>query len=217
MCAEEAVRKSAAATAAKSNKAGGTAPIDLDPNGGQYLTLDPIAEATTFIHILHAHAPHNIHTWQLSMKIARRKQKWLLAWRAIRKANQLQPHSPDAHYELMALVHAIKQHWDDSSDIVRQIIQDEWTDDGREGSIQHADVSAINQHFLHQHSDSIPHRLAGQTHHIHNSTHGHICGTLKSEFAAGCDETMRLTLAVNRSIERLIGRLMQLTSHCHYH
>ena len=156
------MRKNAAATAAKSNKAGGTAPVDLDPAGSHYLTLDPLHEATSFMQLLRTHAPHSLQTWQHSMQLARRKKRWLLAWRAIQKANSMQPDEPDAHYELMALVHHVRQHWDGLSDTVRVILEEEWTDSGRSGSLQLADVGAINSHFLQQHSASLPHRLAGQ-------------------------------------------------------
>ena len=162
--ADEAVRKSAAATAAKSNKAGGTAPADLDPSGSHYLTLDPLKEASSFIQLLHSHAPNNSQTWLYSMRLAGKKGRWLMAWRAIRKANLLQPADPDAHYELMGMVHHMQRDWPNVSDIVRQLIEEEWAEDGREGSLQQADVSAINGRFLQQHIDSIPHRHAGQTH-----------------------------------------------------
>ena len=195
--ADDAVRKTAATTAAKSNKAGGTAPIDLDPTGSHYLTLDPIQEASTFIAILHTHAPHSLQTWQLSMQLARRKKRWLLAWRAILKANRLQPHDPEAHFELMALLHQLQRDWDSASDIVRAIIEEEWTEDGRQGDIQHADVSALNEHFLQQHKDSVPHRYAGQLH--SHTAHSHP------------------SLALTKYRSDAHSAMMHTTTHCHYH
>ena len=120
-------------------------------------------EATTFVHILHTHAPLQLETWHHSMALARRRGKWLLAWRAIRKANTMEPADPVAHYELMSLIQQMQHLWMDVSDIVCQLIEEEWTEDGREGSMQHADVGDLNTHFLQQHADSLPHRHAGQT------------------------------------------------------
>ena len=170
-CSEEAVRKSASVSAAKSSKAGGTAPVDLDPSGSQYLALEPLAAATPFVQLLQTHAPHSAQTWRLSLQLARRANKWLLAWRALLRVESLQRDDPDAHFELMALLLLVQRGWDGSSAVVRQALQDEWSDSGRQGDVQRADVAALNQSFLQQHTHSVPHRLAGQTQpHTHTHT-----------------------------------------------
>ncbi len=58
-------------------------PVDPDPEGLLLAKKDPLTEAAIMVSILSLHAPSSLETWLLGFDVALRRQKWLMALRAI--------------------------------------------------------------------------------------------------------------------------------------
>eukprot|EP00455_Lapot_gusevi_P000459 TRINITY_DN1020_c0_g1_i5.p1 TRINITY_DN1020_c0_g1~~TRINITY_DN1020_c0_g1_i5.p1 ORF type:complete len:606 (+),score=183.13 TRINITY_DN1020_c0_g1_i5:520-2337(+) len=66
---------------------------DADPFGDKLLVVDPLVEATRHIKGLQIHCPNHIETHLLAIELYLRKQKFLLAFQAIKRALVIDPHN----------------------------------------------------------------------------------------------------------------------------
>ena len=174
VCSDEAARKAAAvagSAAAKNGKAqGATAPPDPDPFGESTLSREPLAEASRFLHFLQLHSSTALPTHLWAMEVQLRKAKWLLAWKAIKQARQLQADNAELHFGLMRWLEGIQQARDHLQPLVREVLEEEWTEAGHTGSMMDADIALLNDQHLRSHLHNLDHRFAGQQ---HASSHAH--------------------------------------------
>ncbi|KAL3633012.1 N-alpha-acetyltransferase 16, NatA auxiliary subunit [Castilleja foliolosa] len=73
-------------------------PVDLDPNGEKLLQVeDPLVEATKYLKLLQKHSSDSLETHLLSFEVHMRRQKILLALKALKHLVRLDADSPDTH------------------------------------------------------------------------------------------------------------------------
>jgi N-alpha-acetyltransferase 15/16, NatA auxiliary subunit len=130
--------------------------------------LDPIVEATRFLHFLQLHSASALETQLQAIEVFIRKERWLLVWKAIKLAKQIQADSADLHYGLMRFIHVVQSRWNDLHPMVQRLLEDEWKVEAgdEQQSIHDANVVALNAKHLEDHRNAIDHRFAG-----HNTTH----------------------------------------------
>lgn len=128
--------------------------IDEDPDGLKLLTETPLEDATKILNDLLLYSNDRLNTHLLSMEVYLRKQKYLLVLRSLKKALSISPGHPAVHTLLITFLKAIDTAKDLNS-VVAHVIATE-----RPSILTAPTLSALNDAFLANNKDSLPHRLA---------------------------------------------------------
>jgi len=129
---------------------------DDDPDGVKLLqTKDPLGDANKFLKNLQLYRPDEIATQLLAIQVYTRKKRYLLVFRALKKALTINRHNPQANLDLITTLHSLKNLTLDP--IVKQVIDLECKEEVL-GANQ--PLAALVDNFLKEHSYSLPHRFA---------------------------------------------------------
>ncbi|XP_010539518.1 PREDICTED: N-alpha-acetyltransferase 15, NatA auxiliary subunit-like isoform X2 [Tarenaya hassleriana] len=96
----EAESKGEESTASGVSKPGkrNAKPVDPDPHGEKLLQVEnPMAEASKYLKLLQKNSPNSLETHLLSFEVNMRKQKFLLAFQAVKQMLKLDAENPDSH------------------------------------------------------------------------------------------------------------------------
>ena len=134
------------------------------------------------------------------------KAKWLLAWKAIKKAASIQHDNADVHFGRMRWLEGVQkqqQQQQQQHALVRELLEEEWAEAGYSGRIAEADVRLLNDRHLDAHLHSLEHRLAGQRAAL--STHGRpppaLCTVLRGSPACAVVARTALMRSARRRAE----------------
>ncbi|KAJ1688374.1 hypothetical protein LUZ63_019764 [Rhynchospora breviuscula] len=160
--AEEKVEQEAAANAAaKSGKRHHSRPVDTDPNGEKLLQVeDPLAEATKYLQLLQSNSSKSLETHVLSFELSMRKQKVLLALKAVKHLMKLDENSPDSHRCLIKFfnkISSLPSPATDSEKLIWNVLDAEKADISK---LQGKSLVEVNTAFLEENKDSLMHRAA---------------------------------------------------------
>ena len=109
---------------------------------------------------MHSAAALSTHLW--AMEVQLRKARWLLAWKAIKQARKLDVNNAEVHFGLMRWLEGLQHTREQLQPLVREVLEEDWTEAGHDGSPLQADIAQLNERHLHSHLDSLDHRFAGQ-------------------------------------------------------
>ncbi|KAH0920507.1 hypothetical protein HID58_028167 [Brassica napus] len=101
---KEAEGKSEESTASVVSKSGkrNVKPVDPDPHGEKLIQVEePMAEASKYLRLLQKHSSNSLETHLLSFEVNMRKQKFLLAFQAVKQLLKLDAENPDSHRSLI--------------------------------------------------------------------------------------------------------------------
>uniref|UniRef100_A0A674PLT5 N-alpha-acetyltransferase 15, NatA auxiliary subunit a n=1 Tax=Takifugu rubripes TaxID=31033 RepID=A0A674PLT5_TAKRU len=117
---------------------------------------NPLEEAVKFLIPLKNLVRNKIETHLLAFEIYFRKEKYLLMLQSIKRAVAIEPSNPWLHQCLVRFFKRVSESAD-LADAVRTVLKQEISRLFGESNPQ-----SYNKNFLSQHSNSIPHRLAGK-------------------------------------------------------
>ncbi|KAL0808256.1 hypothetical protein Bca101_100748 [Brassica carinata] len=160
---KEAEGKSEESTASVVSKSGkrNVKPVDPDPHGEKLLQVEePMAEASKYLRLLQKHSPNSLETHLLSFEVNMRKQKFLLAFQAVKQLLKLDAENPDSHRSLIKFflktgstsaptTEAEKLRW--------SVLEAERPSISQ---LQNKSLGEANKEFLARHGDSLVHRAA---------------------------------------------------------
>lgn len=120
-------------------------------------TTDPLGEATKQIKDLQLYLPEEIETHVLAIDVYLRKNKSLLALKALKKASTIGQDHPDVHFRAMEFWKNIEMHEQTLHPVVKTITQGERKTDTfwNERPLQD-----VNEEYLKSHPNSLLHCLA---------------------------------------------------------
>ncbi|KAF9421043.1 N-alpha-acetyltransferase 15, NatA auxiliary subunit [Podila epigama] len=137
--------------------------VDEDPEGLRYLKIeDPLAEALKFLRHLEALASDRIETQLLAFEVYLRKNKFLLALKALLKAHSLDASNATLHEQLVRFALAVKAKAGDIKPLTKSVIDKHW----ETLYSGHKDVASFSDAFVKQHTDkttavgSVPHLIS---------------------------------------------------------
>ncbi|CAH9092049.1 unnamed protein product [Cuscuta epithymum] len=135
--------------------------VDSDPNGEQLLQVeDPLMEATKYLKLLQKHSPDSSETHLLSFEVNIRKQRILLALKAVKHLVRLDADSPDSHRCMIKFFHkagSLSAPVTDDERLVLEIVKAERLTFSR---LEGKTLIDANHVFLETHKDSLIHRAA---------------------------------------------------------
>ncbi|KAK4375423.1 hypothetical protein RND71_006100 [Anisodus tanguticus] len=158
--AEVKNEESSSTSVAKSGKRQ-VKPVDPDPHGEKLVQIeDPLAEATKYLKLLLKHSSDCLETHLLSFEVNMRKQKILLALKAVKHLLRLDAENPKSHLCLMKFFHKVgglPSPVTESEKLVWRVLEVE-----RPTFSQLHEKSLIeaNNIFLEKHKESLMHRAA---------------------------------------------------------
>ncbi|KAF3522933.1 hypothetical protein F2Q69_00051932 [Brassica cretica] len=121
---------------------------------------EPMAEASKYLRLLQKHSPNSLETHLLSFEVNMRKQKFLLAFQAVKQLLKLDAENPDSHRSLIKFflktgstsaptTEAEKLRW--------SVLEAERPSISQ---LQNKSLGEANKEFLARHGDSLVHRAA---------------------------------------------------------
>ncbi|CAH8355923.1 unnamed protein product [Eruca vesicaria subsp. sativa] len=160
---KEAETKSEESTASGASKSGkrNVKPVDPDPHGKKLIQVEePMAEASKYLRLLQKHSPNSLETHLLSFEVNMRKEKFLLAFQAVKQLLKLDAENPDSHRSLVKFflktgstsaptTEAEKLRW--------RVLEAERPSVSQ---LQDKSLMEANKEFLSRHEDSLVHRAA---------------------------------------------------------
>ncbi|GFP95471.1 N-alpha-acetyltransferase 15 nata auxiliary subunit [Phtheirospermum japonicum] len=136
-------------------------PVDLDPNGEKLLQVeDPLVEATKYLKLLQKHSSNSLETHLLSFEVHMRRQKILLALKALKHLVRLDADSPDTHRSLMKFfskVGSMPAPVTDAEKLIWGVLDAERLTFSQ---LHGKSLVEANTCFLEKHRDSLSHRAA---------------------------------------------------------
>ncbi|TKY64516.1 N-alpha-acetyltransferase 16, NatA auxiliary subunit [Spatholobus suberectus] len=158
--AEEKNEESSASGVSKSGKRH-VKPVDPDPNGEKLLQVeDPLSEATKYLKLLQKNSPDSLETHLLSFELYTRKQKILLAFKAVKQLLRLDAEHPDSHRCLIKFFHKVgsmNAPVTDSEKLIWSVLEAERPNISQ---LYEKSLFEANDSFLEKHKDSLMHRVA---------------------------------------------------------
>ncbi|KAL3631842.1 N-alpha-acetyltransferase 16, NatA auxiliary subunit [Castilleja foliolosa] len=135
--------------------------VDLDPNGEKLLQVeDPLVEATKYLKLLQKHSSDSLETHLLSFEVHMRRQKILLALKALKHLVRLDADSPDTHRSLIKFFSKVGSMPDpltDAEKIIWGVLEAERLTFSQ---LQGKSLVEANTLFLEKHRVSLSHRAA---------------------------------------------------------
>ncbi|KAF9083168.1 N-alpha-acetyltransferase 16, NatA auxiliary subunit [Mortierella sp. GBA35] len=154
--AEDKKKKAVVAAAEATKKAGGNATaaavkVDEDPEGTKYTKVeDPLGEALKFLQSLQHLADNRIETHLMAFEIYVRKNKLLLALRALLKSIKLDSNNATLHEQLVRFALAVQKSSSTLKPSVKAVIDQHWSE-LYQGKGQ--DLNAFNAAFVEKNKD----------------------------------------------------------------
>ncbi|KAI3463358.1 hypothetical protein Pfo_020021 [Paulownia fortunei] len=136
-------------------------PVDLDPHGEKLLQVeDPLVEATKYLNLLQKHSSDSLDTHLLSFEVNMRKQKVLLALKAVKHLLRLDADNPDTHRCLIKFFHKVGSMPAPVTDAEKLIWGVLEAERSTFSQLHGKSLSEANTLFLEKHRDSLRHRAA---------------------------------------------------------
>uniref|UniRef100_A0A8D3DV94 N-alpha-acetyltransferase 15, NatA auxiliary subunit a n=1 Tax=Scophthalmus maximus TaxID=52904 RepID=A0A8D3DV94_SCOMX len=136
---------------------------------------NPLDEAVKFLIPLKNLVRNKIETHLLAFEIYFRKDKYLLMLQSIKRAVPIEPSDPWLHHYIWFCSLCAVSEGAELAEPVRTVLKQEISRLFGESNPQ-----SFNKSFLSQHSNSVPHRLAGTPTHTHTHTHTHTLNSSKT-------------------------------------
>ncbi|XP_022714904.1 N-terminal acetyltransferase A complex auxiliary subunit NAA15-like isoform X2 [Durio zibethinus] len=158
--AEEKNEESSASGISKSGKRH-LKPVDPDPYGEKLLqTEDPLSEASKYLKLLQKNSPDSLETHLLSFEVNMRKQRILLAFKAVKQLLRLDAENPDSHRCLIKFFHKVSSMAAPETDAEKLVWSVLEAERPYISQLQEKTLSEANKIFLGKHEDSLMHRVA---------------------------------------------------------
>ncbi|CAD5317743.1 unnamed protein product [Arabidopsis thaliana] len=160
---KEAESKSEESTASGASKSGkrNVKPVDPDPHGQKLIQVEePMAEASKYLRLLQKHSPNSLETHLLSFEVNMRKQKFLLAFQAVKQLLKLGAENPDSHRSLVKfflMTESISAPTTEAEKLRWRVLEAERPSISQ---LQNKSLMEANKEFLGRHEDSLVHRAA---------------------------------------------------------
>ncbi|CAN6845863.1 unnamed protein product [Brassica oleracea] len=158
---ETKIEESTACGVSKSGKRN-VKPVDPDPHGEKLIQVveDPMAEASKYLRLLQKHSPNSLETHLLSFEVNMRKEKFLLAFQAVKQLLKLDAENPDSHRSLVKFF--LKTGSTSSPTTEAEKLRCSVLEAERPSisQLQNKSLVEANKEFLGRHEDSLVHRAA---------------------------------------------------------
>ncbi|CAN8240552.1 unnamed protein product [Cochlearia groenlandica] len=160
---KEAESKSEEPTASGVSKSGkrNVKPVDPDPHGQKLIQVEePMAEASKYLRLLQKHSPNSLETHLLSFEVNMRKQKFLLAFQAVKQLLKLDAENPDSHRSLVKFFHKIGSASVPTTEAEKLCWSVLEAERPSISQLKNKSLTEANKEFLGRHEDSLMHRAA---------------------------------------------------------
>ncbi|KAG0310653.1 N-alpha-acetyltransferase 16, NatA auxiliary subunit [Dissophora globulifera] len=143
--AQKEAEEKKALVAQEITKKGGK--VDEDPEGLKYLkTEDPLGEALKFLKPLQELAADRIETHLMGFEVYIRKNKLLLALKALLKSHKLDADNATLHEQLVRFALAVQKQQESIKPAVKSVIDQHWS--SLYGSFKQSDLAGFTAAFL---------------------------------------------------------------------
>ncbi|KAL0724454.1 hypothetical protein Bca4012_039053 [Brassica carinata] len=160
---KEAETKSEESTTSGPSKSGkrNVKPVDPDPHGQKLIQVEePMAEASKYLRLLQKHSPNSLETHLVSFEVNMRKQKFLLAFQAVKQMLKLDAENPDSHRSLIKFflkTESTSAPTTEAEKLRWSVLEAERPSISQ---LQNKSLVEVNEEFLGRHKDSLVHRAA---------------------------------------------------------